>query len=97
MRIEVEKRKVNIVTICDVCKVKLNSENTAYHAKRDCRHGVLTGLDLTISIYSNEFARRPEGSRVNGDLLDGDTDLCKKCHRDVLQWYLDHIEPGSGI
>ena len=95
MRIEVEKRKVVIVTLCDVCKGKLTDENVAHHAHEDRRHGVMTGLGLSIYISSNEFAR--SGGKVKGNLLDGDTDLCKKCHRDVIQWYLDHIEPGSGI
>ena len=97
MRIEVEKRKVDIVAICDVCKVRLTDKNIAHHAKEDHRHGVMTGLELSFYIYSNEFARNPSGSGVKGELLNGDTDLCKTCHKAVIQWYLDHIEPGSGI
>ena len=98
MRIEIEERKVNIVTVCDVCKVKLTAANKAYHAHEDRRHGVMTGLELSISIYSNEYARSFEfGKEIKGKLLDGDTDLCKKCHKAVIQWYLDHIEPGSCI
>ena len=95
MRIEVQKRKANIVTLCDDCKVKLTSGNTAYHAHADKRHGIMTGLALTVHLSSNEFARIPVG--VEGELLNGETDLCKKCHTNVIKWYLEHLEPGSSI
>jgi len=77
--------------------VRLTPENKAYHAHSDHRHGVLTGLELSIRIDSNEFARNPDGTGIKGGLLKGGTDLCKQCHKKVIQWYLDHIEPGSSI
>lgn len=97
MRIEVEERKANIVTICDERKIKLTDKNTAYHAKEDHRHGIMSGFELSVYIHSNEFARRPKASVFKGDLLDGKTDLCLRCHKVIIQWYLDHIEPGSCI
>ena len=95
MRIEVEKRKANIVTICDVCKVKLTSENRAHHASEDHRHGAGASLELSIYIYSNEYPR--DSGSVKGKILDDETHLCKECHKAVIEWYLDHIEPGSSI
>ena len=92
MRIEVEERKANIVSICDVCKVTLTRENRANRAHKDQRYGIMTGLELTILISSNEYTRGLGKSKVIGKPLDGETDLCRKCHRDVIQWYLDHLE-----
>lgn len=92
MRIEVEKRKANIVTICDVCKIILTHTNRATRAHRDQRYGIMTGLELTVRISSNEYARSFGESKVDGEPLPGETDLCRKCHKDVIQWYLDHLE-----
>ena len=102
MRIEVEKRAADIITICDVCKVELIDKNTAYHAKEDHRHGVSIpgskiGVQLTFFIGCYYDQRNLEGADIKGVILDGKIDLCKKCHKAVIQWYLDHLEPGSGI
>ena len=97
MRIEVTKQKVEITTVCDVCKVVLTPKNIAYHAKEDHRHGAGASLDLSIYISFHYDQRSLKDTGITGDILEGKIDMCKKCHRAVIQWYLDHIEPGSGI
>ena len=92
MRIEVEKRKVNIVALCDNCKIVLTGKNRAWRAHKDQRYGIMAGFELTIYIHSNEFAREWDGSKVEGSLLGGHAELCRKCHKDLIQWYLDHLE-----
>ncbi len=102
MRIEVEKRKVDIVTLCDVCKIKLTNKNTAWHCRHDTRYGIGVpgsdiGVELSVRIGCYHDQRNLKGVDITGEILKGEIDLCKECHKGIIRQYLDHIEPGSCI
>ena len=97
MRVEVVKRKADIVTLCDVCKVELTDKNTAWHCRHDTRYGVGVpdsdiGVELSVYIGCYYDQRNLKGADINGEILEGKIDLCKKCHKEIILWYLAHLE-----
>lgn len=97
MRIEVVRQKADIVTLCDICKVKLTDTNKAFHCRHDTRCGASVpgsdiGVELTVYIGCYYDQRSLKGANIKGKMLEGEIDLCRKCHKGIIQWYLDHLE-----
>lgn len=97
MRVEVVKRKADIVTLCDVCKIKLTDVNTSYRCRHDTRYGIGVpnsdiGVELSIRIGCYYDQRNLKGVDISGEILDGELDLCKKCHREIIARYLSYLE-----
>ncbi len=97
MRVEVVKRKADIVTLCDMCKIKLTDANRANHCREDTRYGVSVlgsdiGVELTVYIGCYYNQRNLKGTDIKGEIQEGKIDLCKKCHKEIILWYIDHLE-----